>query len=77
MPRVTLHLYAGFRQYAGGRASVCVPVEPGDTIASLLQRYDIPLDQVRIVFCDHRITDVTRVLEGGETVGAFPAVGGG
>jgi len=74
---ITLHLYASFRQYAGGQASISVPIQSGQTVESVVRELKIPLDEVRLVFTDHRIASLTARLEGGETVGIFPAVGGG
>ena len=77
MPEVTVNLYASFRQCAGGAPSVDVTIEPDQTIEQLLVQLNIPIDQVRITFCDHRLVPLSHCLQGGETVGVFPAVGGG
>ena len=77
MPQVTVSLYAGFREHVGGQAVVQMDIVPGETVGDVLARCQIPLDQVRIVFCNHRLVRLSHRLEGGERIGAFPAVGGG
>lgn len=77
MPEVTVNLYASFRRHIDGRPSARVPVATGQTIEQLLQQLSIPLEETRIIFCNNRLVDCTHRLEGGETVGVFPAIGGG
>jgi molybdopterin converting factor small subunit len=77
MPQVKLNLYATLRQYSGGAPSVDVDIEPGTTIEQLLSRVDIPPEKTRILFVNSRHARLSDTLQGGETVGAFPAVGGG
>jgi molybdopterin converting factor small subunit len=77
MPVVRVNLYAKFRQQVGGRPSVDVPVEHGQTIEQLLKLLGVPLTETRIIFCNNQLVDRAHVLEGGETIGVFPAIGGG
>jgi molybdopterin converting factor small subunit len=77
MPAVHVNLYAGFRRKIGGQSSVDVPIESGQTIEQLLEQLGVPLAKTRIIFCNNRLVDRTQVLSGGETIGVFPAVGGG
>ena len=77
MSDVTLHLYAGFRRHVGGRRAIHVAIEPGQTVRQLLEQFEVPVQDARIIFCDNRIAGLDHVLHGGETVGVFPAVGGG
>lgn len=77
MTVVTLHLYARFREHVAGAPEVEVAIDPGTTILQLLERYEVPLPEIRIVFCDHRLVGLDHALQGGETVGVFPAIGGG
>ena len=77
MPAVRVNLYAGFRDKIGGQPSIDVPIEAGQTIAQLLEQIAVPLEQTRIIFCNNRLVDRTHTLAGGETIGVFPAVGGG
>jgi molybdopterin converting factor small subunit len=77
MPRVTANLYATLRKYVDGESSVDVAIEPGQTVEQLLVHLAIPVEQTRIIFCDNRRVETSHRLAGGETVGIFPAVGGG
>lgn len=74
---VQVSLFASFRQYVGGQATVERSIEPGQTVGQLLEDLGIPLEAVRLIFCNNRLVEPTHALSGGETVGVFPAVGGG
>ena len=77
MARVKLNLYASLRSYVGGAPSVDVDVEPGETVEQVLLKLGVPGEQTRIVFVNNRHAGLDQVLEGGEKVGVFPAIGGG
>jgi molybdopterin converting factor small subunit len=77
MPEVTVNLYASFREHINGEASANVSIEAGQTIEALLEQLRVPIAQTRIIFCNNRLVDRGHRLEGGETVGVFPAIGGG
>ena len=77
MPSVTVNLYATFREKIGGQPSVKVPIDSGQTIEEVLGKLDVPIEQTRIIFCNNRLVDLTHTLEGGESIGVFPAIGGG
>lgn len=77
MARVKVNLYAALRSYVGGAPSVEVDVEPGQTIAEVLQQLGVPSDETRIIFVNHRAGSLSQTLEGGERIGVFPAIGGG
>ena len=77
MSVVTANLYASFRKHVGGKPSVQVAIQPGQTIEQLLLQMGIPVEETRILFCNNRIVDRSHPLQGGETVGIFPAIGGG
>lgn len=77
MSKVQVHVYADLRQFTGGAPAVEFDVEPGQTIAGLLERLGIPRERTKIVFVNHRAAEPDRVLEGGERVDLFSAIGGG
>ena len=77
MARVVVKLYASLRSYVGGAPSIEVEVEPGQTIADVLQRLDVPAEQTRIIFVNNRAGSLSQTLKGGERIGIFPAIGGG
>ncbi len=77
MPQVHVSLYATLRRYIGGAASVAVEIEPGQTIAQVLEGLGVPAEGTRIIFVSHRAAELSRRLQGGEQIGVFPALGGG
>lgn len=77
MPQVKVNLYATFRSCIGGKASVAVEIEPGQTVRDVLEQLRVPVGQTRIIFVDHRPGQLTQPLTGGERLGVFPAIGGG
>lgn len=77
MPHVQVNLYATFRVHSGGRPSVEVQIEPGQTVGEVLQKLGVPAEQARIIFVDYRAGDLGQTLQGGEHLGVFPAIGGG
>jgi molybdopterin synthase sulfur carrier subunit len=77
MPRVKLNLYAALRAYLGGKPSVELEIEPGQTIGGLLDGLGVPREQTRILFVNGRAASLSDKLTGGEQIGVFPAIGGG
>jgi molybdopterin synthase sulfur carrier subunit len=53
------------------------PIVPGETVAQVMARLGIPESGVALIFVNnvHRKSDT--VLNGGDTVGFFPPIGGG
>lgn len=74
---VEVTLYATLRRYAGGRGTIDVPVEPGATVADVLDWLEIPAEQTRIIFVEHRAATPAAPVRPGEHLGIFPAIGGG
>jgi molybdopterin converting factor small subunit len=74
---VTVHLYATFRKHAQGQSALHVAIAPGQSVEELLRQLGVPVEQTRILFCNHRLVGLDHPLQGGETVGVFPAMGGG
>jgi molybdopterin synthase sulfur carrier subunit len=77
MPRVKLSLYAALRAYIGGKPSVDLEIEPGETVGQLLDRLGVPRRETRILFVNGRAASLSDKLAGGEQIGVFPAIGGG
>ena len=77
MAQVQVNLYASFRAYIGGKASIEVEIEPGQTVGDVLAQLGVPQEKTRIIFVDNRAAELSRVLQGGEQLGVFPAIGGG
>ncbi len=77
MSQVQVYVYADLRQYTGGAAAVEIDVEPGQTIATVLDRLGIPRERTKIALVNHRAAEPDCVLTGGERVDLFSAIGGG
>jgi sulfur carrier protein ThiS len=77
MAQLDVNLYASLRKYVGGAPSVQIEIQPGQTIAQVLGRLGVPTDETRIIFVDNRAAVLTDVLQGGERLAVFPAIGGG
>ncbi len=77
MPQITVHTYAGLRDYTGGASSVQAEIVSGDTVGSVMAQLNIPEAVIRIIFVDHKLVSPDLKLNGGEQLELFPAVGGG
>ncbi len=77
MPHVTVNTYASLRKFTGGQPSVQCPIEVGTTVKKLLQDLQIPIEEAKIVFVNHRADSLDRTLQGGEQIDLFSAIGGG
>jgi len=53
------------------------PVEPGETIGSLVEKLNIPVDDVTLMFVNSLRSDLETEIRDGDRVGLFPPVGGG
>ncbi len=77
MPQVKINLYATLREHIGGAPSIELEIEPGQTVEQVLERLGVPTGRTRIIFVNNRAAGLSKVLQGGETLGVFPAIGGG
>jgi molybdopterin converting factor small subunit len=77
MRKVHVYVYADLRQFTGGAAAVEFDLEPGLTIAALLDRLGIPRERTKIVFVNSRAAELERALNAGDRVDLFSAIGGG
>ena len=53
------------------------PVDPGETVLSLIRKLGIPEKDVTIVFVNNLRSPVETEISDGDRVGLFPPVGGG
>jgi molybdopterin converting factor small subunit len=77
MPNIKLNLYATLRTHVGGKPSVEVEIEPGETLGQVLTRLGIPHEHTRILFVNNRAAGLGDALHADDQVGVFPAIGGG
>ena len=73
---ITINLFATLKKFTPV-SSDSYPVKPGITVKKLLEELCVPEDEVKLIFIDGVKHDFGSILNGGERVGIFPAVGGG
>lgn len=73
---IEINLFATLKKFTPD-SSDSYPVRPGITVKKLLEELYVPEDEVKLVFIDGVKHGLGAVLNGGERVGIFPAVGGG
>ena len=73
---ITINLFATLKKFTP-LSSDSYPVQPGTTVKKLLKALGVPEEEVKLIFIDGVKHDLAYILNGGERVGIFPAVGGG
>ncbi len=73
---ITIKLFATLGHFTPDNSN-CYPVAANTSVADMLMDLDVPLEEVKIVFVNSRKADFDTVLNGGDRVGVFPAIGGG
>jgi len=77
---VQVKLFATLRRHypdLGIGEAMAVVLPEGTTIAQLVERLDLPGDQVKVVFVNGTVRQKDHVLGDGDEIGVFPPVGGG
>lgn len=74
---VEVHAFATLKKLLPENGSAQVEVEPGTTVEDLARSLDLPLGEIRIVMRNNRHVELETVVEDGDRVAFFPAVGGG
>ncbi len=79
---ITVHakLFASLRAYKPGlQIGEAFPVElpEGSTVAGLVTRLELPESEVKIVFVNFLVRELSYGLNEGDEIGIFPPVGGG
>lgn len=75
---IEIHLYGKLRRFTTshdpmGDSVVRVPIEEGDTIADVLKRIGISLEEVGSnIFRNHKYSTLSRKVEEGDRLGVFP-----
>ena len=73
---IQLKLFASLQKFTPSSADN-YPIDAGQTIQSLIDNLNIPLEHAKLIFIDGVRSELTAQLNGGERVGIFPPVGGG
>jgi len=73
---ITVKCFATLSRFTPPEADAYL-LAPGDTVASVVRRLGIPLDDLKLVFVNGAHAPLETPLADGDRVGLFPAVGGG
>jgi molybdopterin converting factor small subunit len=79
--KVELNLFASLARYAPDKTVShghrMLDVADGTTIMELLNRLEVPIDKIRMIFLNGLHATGDEVLRDGDRVGVFPPVAGG
>ena len=79
--KVELNLFASLARYAPDKTVShghrMLDVAEGTTIMGLLNRLELPIDKIRMIFLNGLHATGDEVLKDGDRVGVFPPVAGG
>ncbi len=76
---ISLHLYANLARFAQDKTGPSfVPIEEGETLADIIQRFHIPRSEISILIVNgKRVSDDQTSLKPGDDVRLLGIVGGG
>jgi molybdopterin converting factor small subunit len=73
---IQLKLFASLQKFTPP-TSDNYPIDAGQTIHSIIDNLNIPLEHAKLIFINGVRSELSSKLKGGERVGIFPPVGGG
>ena len=73
---IQLQLFATLKKFSPPTAD-SYAIQSGITVDALLTQLNVPEDQIKLVFVNGVRAELSTILDGGESVGIFPPVGGG
>lgn len=75
---VTVKAYGHIRKFMpGGEETATVAVSPGTTLAGLLDRLEVPEQEIWLVSLNGVKAPLSTEVSDGDEVGLFPPIGGG
>ena len=77
---ITVKLSSSLRQYVSGYdpyQGLNMELKPGQTVEELIHLLGLPREKIKIVMVNGISTPLDRILQNGDRLGLFPAVGGG
>ena len=78
---VYVKVFATLREYLDPKPEIGIKMEmefqEGSIISDIIDRLELPRDEVRIVFRNNSHADVENKIEQDDVIAFFPAVGGG
>ena len=79
MIEIKVKLFGHLRNYLlkEKQSTAHIEIDAGSTIQDLFEKLDIPEDEVKLVYVNHRRVSEEYVLESGDQVGIFPPIAGG
>jgi molybdopterin synthase sulfur carrier subunit len=80
MIQVQTRVYATLRRFWPGLGlgePLLVELPEGATVGQLLEKLDLPEDEIKIVFVNNLVRERDHMLADGDRLGIFPPVGGG
>lgn len=78
--RIEVAVFATLRRYMpelGIGETKTLEVEPGTTMAEVVEMLGLPKDEVQIVVRNHRHADLSDAVTEGDRIAFVPAIGGG
>lgn len=78
--KIEVRLFASFTRYLPDHAEdhrVILDLAEGTTVKQVLQKLQVPLDEIKLVFVNSVRAGLDHVLSDGDRMGAFPPVAGG
>jgi len=78
--KVELNLFASLARYGPdktGHGHLIIDADEGTTILGLLNRLELPIDKIRMIFLNGLHATGDEVLREGDRIGVFPPVAGG
>lgn len=73
--KVNVKLFATLRD--GRFKEKATHLEENSRVLDVINKYELPMDEVSICLVNGRDADTNQVLQNGDTVSIFPPVGGG
>ena len=73
---IHIKLFATLRKYLP-ESPDAYPIQSGISVKQLIEGLGIPVKDVKLIFINSVRSELASRLDGGETVGLFPPVGGG
>lgn len=78
--KIQVHLYASLARYfpeaIRGKGS-WIEVQDGISVQELLRPWNVPMDQVKLIFINGVHAELDAVLKAEDRLGVFPPIGGG
>jgi molybdopterin synthase sulfur carrier subunit len=75
--QVEIKLFASLRKYKQDSSEILVECDDNTTVEELLTKIGVPLEETPIILVNGIRVNHSHTLNDGETISAFPLIGGG